>query len=73
MVGYTTIRLLRARVAVLAHENAALRRENARLTGHWTAPAPRHSHTERDYGPAGQEFVDPVTGLDTWSTPEGAD
>jgi len=73
MLGMTTIKILRARVAYLMHENGALLRENARLRQiidlagvRLNEPQPRTP----DYGPGGQEWVDPVSGIDTW---RGAD
>jgi len=69
MLGMTTIKILRARVNYLMHENGVLLRENARLrqvievSGN-TAPP------ERDYSLGGHEWIDPVSGIDTWS---GAD
>jgi len=71
MLGMTTIKILRARVNCLMHENGVLLRENARLrqalevSGN-TAP----TRTDRDYSLGGHEWIDPVSGIDTWS---GAD
>jgi len=77
MLGNTTIKILRGRVTVLMYENGLLRRENARLrattnsTGSRQTPPP----AEPDYSLGGHEWVDPVSGIDTWSTPprQGAD
>lgn len=77
MLGMTTIKILRARVNYLMHENGVLLRENARLRGERdrlrtalevsgnTAPPT----TDRDYSLGGHEWVDPVSGIDTWNTP----
>ena len=73
MLGNTTIKIQRARIALLTDQTTRLRAENARLrrifeiTG--TEP-PSHSP---DYGLGGHEFVDPISGIDTWGGAQGAD
>ena len=77
MLGMTTIKILRGRISVLMYENGMLRRENARLrkivevAGVRVPPPP----TDPDYSLGGHEWVDPVSGIDTWNTPprQGAD
>lgn len=68
MLGMTTIKILRARVQYLMHENGVLRRENARLRE--TLEITGNPVPERDYSLGGHEWIDPVSGIDTWS---GAD
>jgi len=73
MLGYTTIKIQRARIAALTAETTRLRAENARMrlifeiTG--TTPPSRIP----DYGLGGHEFVDPISGIDTWGSAQGAD
>lgn len=73
MFGNTTIKIQRARITQLQHEVGLLRRENARMrrvlevTG---TPLPRSTP---DYGLGGHEFVDPVSGIDTWGGSTVAD
>ena len=70
MLGTTTIKILRARVSYLMHENSTLRRENARLRQTIEVSGNAVPPRERDYGLGGDEWIDPVSGIDTWS---GAD
>lgn len=77
MITETTVAILRARNAQLMHENGVLRRRVARLSQLIDLAGveldPKHTQMDEitpDYGPGGQEWIDPVTGGDTWS---GAD
>ena len=84
MLGMTTIKILRGRVAYLTHENSTLRREIVRLRRENTRlrkacevfdfnPAPEPPVTDRDYSLGGHEWVDPVSGIDSWDGKHGAD
>lgn len=84
MLGMTTIKILRGRVNVLMHENGVLRRQAARLRRENERlrracevldyrPAPEPLTDERDYSLGGHEFVDPVSGIDSWDQKHGAD
>ena len=84
MLGMTTIKILRGRVNYLMHENGTLRREIARLRRENTRlrkacevfdynPAPEPPLSERDYSLGGHEWVDPVSGIDSWDGKHGAD
>ena len=70
----TTITILRARNAQLMHENGVLRRRVARLSQLIDLAGvdlePHHQNLDEltpDYGPGGGEWIDPVTGGDTWN------
>ena len=73
MLGNTTINIQRARIAQLAHEVDALRRENARLRRIFEITGTDLPSSTPDYGLGGPEFVDPISGIDTWGGREGAD
>ena len=80
MLGNTTIKIQRARIAQLMHENGMLRRRVARLSQLIDLAGvqldPQHTQLDEltpDYGPGGQEWIDPVSGIDTWDTPRRAD
>lgn len=73
MFGMTTIRILRGRVNLLMHENGVLRRENERLRQIADAAGVRPRSRTPDYGLGSHEFVDPISGIDTWGGAEGAD
>ena len=84
MLGMTTIKILRGRVAYLMHENGVLRREIVRLRRENTRlrqacevfdfkPDPEPPVNAPDYGLGGQEWVDPVSGIDSWDGKQGAD
>ena len=84
MLGMTTIKILRGRVAYLMHENGTLRREIVRLRRENTRlrqacevfdfkPDPEPPVNAPDYGLGGQEWVDPVSGIDSWDHKHGAD
>jgi hypothetical protein len=73
MLGNTTIKIQRARIAQLAHEVDALRRENARLRRIFEITGTDLPSSTPDYGLGGHEFVDPISGIDTWGGREGAD
>lgn len=73
MYTKTTITILRARNTQLMHENGVLRRRVARLSQLIDLAGveldPKHTQLDEltpDYGPGGQEWIDPVTGTDTW-------
>jgi len=73
MLGNTTIKVQRARIAQLAHEVDALRRENARLRRIFEITGTDLPSSTPDYGLGGHEFVDPISGIDTWGGRQGAD
>jgi len=73
MLGNTTIKIQRARIAQLAHEVDALRRENARLRRIFEITGTDLPSSTPDYGLGGHEFVDPISGIDTWGGRQGAD
>ena len=73
MLGNTTIKIQRARIAQLAHEVDALRRENARLRRIFEITGTDLPSSTPDYGLGGHEFVDPISGIDTWGSAQGAD
>ena len=84
MLGMTTIKILRGRVAYLMHENGVLRREIVRLRRENTRlrkacevfdfkPDPEPPVNAPDYGLGGQEWVDPISGIDSWDGKQGAD
>jgi len=77
MLGMTTIKILRGRVAYLTAEIARLRRENTRLRRACEVfdynPAPEPPLSERDYSLGGHEWVDPISGIDSWDHKHGAD
>ena len=84
MLGMSTIKILRGRVAYLMHENGVLRREIVRLRRENTRlrlacevfdfkPDPEPPVTAPDYSLGGQEWVDPISGIDTWDQKHGAD
>lgn len=68
MLGMTTIKILRGRISVLMYENGMLRRENARLRKIAEVAGVRvpHPPTDPDYSLGGHEWVDPISGIDTW-------
>jgi hypothetical protein len=77
MLGHTTIKILRGRIAHLTAEISRLRRENTRLRKACEVfdyiPAPEPRAEPRDYGLGGGEWVDPVSGIDSWDGKHGAD
>jgi len=73
MLGMTTIKILRGRITLLMHENGVLRRENERLRQIADAAGVRPRSRTPDYGLGSHEFVDPISGIDTWGGAEGAD
>jgi hypothetical protein len=72
-LGLTTIKILRGRVNLLMHENGVLRRENERLKGIIDLAGVKLNDSSPDYGLGGHEFIDPVSGIDTWNGAQGAD
>ena len=73
MLTKTTITILRARNTQLMHENGVLRRRVARLSQLIDLAGveldPKHTQLDEltpDYGPGGQEWIDPASGADTW-------
>lgn len=76
-LGMTTIKIQRARIAYLTAEISRLRRENERLRRACEVfdfnPTPEPRTDERDYGLGGSEWVDPVSGIDSWDGKQGAD
>ena len=73
MLGNTTIKIQQARIAALTAENARLRRENARIRTLIDLAGVDAPPEERDYGLGGGEWIDPVSGIDTWDGKHGAD
>lgn len=80
MFGNNTIKIQSARITQLMHENGVLRRRVARLSQLIDLAGveldPRHTQLDEltpDYGPGGQEWIDPVSGIDTWGGAQGAD
>ena len=71
--GNTTIKILRSRVDLLSHENGKLRRENARLRQLIDLAGVRLDDSAPDYSLGGHEWVDPISGIDTWGGANGAD
>jgi len=76
-LGMTTIKIQRARIAYLMAENTRLRRELEKYRRACDVfdyrPTPEPPPQERDYGLGGSEWVDPISGIDTWDDPRGAD
>jgi hypothetical protein len=76
-LGMTTIKIQRARIAYLMAENCRLRRELEKYRRACDVfdyhPTPEPPPQERDYGLGGQEWVDPVSGIDSWDSKQGAD
>lgn len=72
-LGFTTIKIMRGRIAQLMHENGKLRRENARLRGIIDLAGVRLNDSAPDYSLGGHEWVDPISGIDTWGGANGAD
>jgi hypothetical protein len=73
MLGNTTIKIQQARIAALTAENARLRRENSRIRTLIDLAGVDAPPEERDYGLGGGEWIDPVSGIDTWDGKHGAD
>ena len=73
MLGITTIKIQRARIAQLMHENGLLRRENARMRRVFEITGTEMPSQTLDYSLGGGEFIDPVSGIDTWDGKHGAD
>ena len=65
-LGITTIKIMRSRITHLMHENGVLRRENARLRAIIDLAGVRLTDSAPDYSLGGHEFVDPISGIDTW-------
>ena len=72
-LGFTTMKIHRARITQLMHEIGVLRRENARLRGIIDLAGVRLTDSGPDYSLGGHEFVDPISGIDTWGGAQGAD
>ena len=72
-LGLNTIKILRGRVNLLMHENGKLRRENARLRQLIDLAGVRLDDSAPDYSLGGHEWVDPISGIDTWGGANGAD
>lgn len=73
MFSNTTVKIQRARITQLQHELGLLRRENARMRRVLEVTGTALPRSIPDYGLGGHEFVDPVSGIDTWGGSEGAD
>ena len=73
MLGNTTINIQRARIAALTAETTRLRAENARLRRIFEITGTDLPSSTPDYGLGGHEFVDPISGIDTWGGRQGAD
>jgi len=65
-LGITTIKIMRSRITHLMHENGSLRRENARLRSIIDLAGVKLTDSTPDYSLGGHEFVDPISGIDTW-------
>ena len=72
-LGLNTIKILRGRVNLLMHENGKLRRENARLRQLIDLAGVRLNDSAPDYSLGGHEWIDPISGIDTWGGANGAD
>jgi hypothetical protein len=72
-LGLTTIKIQRARIVQLQHEIGLLRRENARMRRVFEITGTELPRSTPDYGPGGHEWIDPVSGIDTWDGASGAD